>query len=659
MFFFAFELPFASSSSDFPYEKYENASCDAFQPLADSPEAPRRFSEGDLLDMNLDYYKSLSTEAWEYTENNAVNVPYLPTSNAKMARAYARAVIAYFADMCESGKVSVDEPVYLLELGAGHARLSYNLLIELKRRRFYLDNRCGKDFRYVVVLAEFSSENFEYYASSRELGEYIHRGELDYTVFAAGSDADSFHLERSDITLSRNSPSGNPIVIIANYILDSLPNDAFRYTAECGLEQVLEKVYTHSDTPQEKSAKLLDRLWMRWFFKTANPSSYYNAYGDDTDPELASNLNLVLQKLTKTFQDESMPLFPCKSNAWLPEHEHPNQCVVPSHPENTRPPYAEMEKGSCKGSFLVPIGAIKTFTNIKRLARGGNILLLAADKGYDEVESFKWACVPHIAFHGSISWMVNFPAISLWFQQNGGKSFLKGVDQTLGTFSTHAFVLAPDEKGDGGPVTPNFDLAWYEATESGDHPGDFTEVLNVFTRLSRELKSLPKDHETVLDADDRVDLSLQFLRASNFDPKVAKAVIGYLLDEVKIQKMSGVSKNAITNGLRRSAEHIFLMKREGDVMFEYGRYFYSIGKFKYAIEFYLKSIDDHGDSGITFYNIALSYYYLEEWQEAIVWFEKNLALRPKHRKSIHYLAKASKELVELSSSGKVMNKEEL
>ena len=80
-----------------------DVSCTDFVPLVD---APQRLSESIVLDLSQEYYASQGKEAFA-----SGTVPYFISSNAKVARAYARSIVAYAADLCAMRKLDFDAPV--------------------------------------------------------------------------------------------------------------------------------------------------------------------------------------------------------------------------------------------------------------------------------------------------------------------------------------------------------------------------------------------------------------------------------------------------------------------------------------------------------------------------------------------------------------------
>ncbi|CAE8587877.1 unnamed protein product, partial [Polarella glacialis] len=70
---------------------------------------------------------------------------------------------------------------------------------------------------------------------------------------------------------------------------------------------------------------------------------------------------------------------------------------------------------------LVPIGGFKLLEAVGRLS-GNRLLFLVGDKGHQDPAEFKGWRAPHLAVHGSFSFMVNFDALRIFFEHLGGFS---------------------------------------------------------------------------------------------------------------------------------------------------------------------------------------------------------------------------------------------
>ena len=95
-----------------------------------SRSADTRLSESALWDMIARYFRERGVDAW-------AQVPFYPTSNMFVAEAYAELILAFLLDL--RPHMNPEEPVYVLELGAGTGCFSYRCLRALKRKmRFSL-----------------------------------------------------------------------------------------------------------------------------------------------------------------------------------------------------------------------------------------------------------------------------------------------------------------------------------------------------------------------------------------------------------------------------------------------------------------------------------------------------------------------------------------
>ena len=77
---------------------------------------------------------------------------------------------------------------------------------------------------------------------------------LDFAIYDANADQSITLLDKG-VTLSPSAPSTNPILVIANYVFDSLKYDVYRFSSDGCLQEGL--VSTWSDLPPENAKVLL------------------------------------------------------------------------------------------------------------------------------------------------------------------------------------------------------------------------------------------------------------------------------------------------------------------------------------------------------------------------------------------------------------------
>eukprot|EP01037_Dinobryon_pediforme_P024283 gene24283-26029_t len=175
------------------------------------------FRQSLLWELQRSYFNERGAHAWRDEE-----VPHYITSNPTIARAYAETVFAFYLDRQRLSPA--DEPLYICELGAGSGRFGFHFLTHLSmlcdRSRKKLDN-----FRY--VLSDFTQSNLDAWRAHPHFQEWFNSGVLDIALFDVGvSDTLALQVIGATLTASRLQ---HPLVIIANYLFDGVPQDLFYF----------------------------------------------------------------------------------------------------------------------------------------------------------------------------------------------------------------------------------------------------------------------------------------------------------------------------------------------------------------------------------------------------------------------------------------------
>ncbi|KAF8822718.1 tetratricopeptide repeat-containing protein [Cardiosporidium cionae] len=214
------------------------------------------------------------------------------------------------------------------------------------------------------------------------LKKLIRKGWLDYALFDGNTKDTRIQLRISGEVI----PLGNPLVVIANYVLDSLLTDAWRLTPGGKAERALISLYSTEDNPDITKTDIMNRISLGWAWETVD-------------------LSLL---------EESMPL---SDEAAL--HVSPSEYLcVDKHILSVIKKYKNLEQPM---SFVLPVGAFSLFQTLLKVS-GYSLFCLVGDKGYPSYEEFIGHRDPHIAIHGSISFMVNLDAIRSYFDCIGGFS---------------------------------------------------------------------------------------------------------------------------------------------------------------------------------------------------------------------------------------------
>jgi putative S-adenosyl-L-methionine-dependent methyltransferase len=182
-------------------------------------DTPAPFSRSRVWDLQRAYYEREATEAFAQVPHQIVDNPYV-------ARAFARAIVGFVRD-CARGGLDPAQPLYVVELGAGAGRFAHGCVRELGERLAQLPLAVPE---LVYVMTDLGEATLGEWAANPGLEDE----RLDFARFDATADM-PLELRRRGTVLER---SANPMVLIANYVFDSLPADAFAAGAD-GLEELL------------------------------------------------------------------------------------------------------------------------------------------------------------------------------------------------------------------------------------------------------------------------------------------------------------------------------------------------------------------------------------------------------------------------------------
>ena len=321
--------------------------------MAQSPtilESDVPFSQSVIWRLQREFYVQRGIKAW--TEDQ---VPQFITNNPFIAEIYARIVFNFVGDC---GDVSTTQPLRIFELGAGVGKFSYLFL----RKLTDLLRKKGLDpgiIRYCMT--DCSESLIETWRSNNYLGEFVSGGILEFERFQVGDEIHSRFL----------SSSSGPLVLIANYVFDSLPQDAF----EIKDGQIFETLVSTSEN------------------------------------ETAGNKTLSgLQRSHK-----NVPLQPQR------------------YPDGSWNKILDLYRSRlATGLVFFPSAVLQALQEFRKFS-DRRMLVLAADKGFaHEEELALLQGPPTIEFHGPncFSQMVNLDAIGKYVQATGGSPLLPDKHST-------------------------------------------------------------------------------------------------------------------------------------------------------------------------------------------------------------------------------------
>ena len=336
--------------------------------------------------LQREFYVQRGLKAW--TEDL---VPSYITNNPFIAEIYAQIVAGFIADCMnlpqkDSRPLSPENPLRILELGAGTGKFSY---LFLRKLTTLLQARKIPPQIARYSMADCSDSLLAAWRSNPCLAEFVNAGILEFQLHRAEEGTPS--LAAATRTSDSARQAAGPLVVIANYVFDSLPQDAF-IIADGTISEALVttkgvKAVERAGSSEDKAAKLSD---LQLFFRNVpTPPGRY----------------------------------PDKSWNEILEHYR------------SRLPAA---------TVLFPSAALDLLQQLSQ-SSDGRMLVLAADKGF--VREDDLALVqgpPHMEFHAAsqcFSQTVNFDAITRYFYGLGGDWLLP--QKHFSSLNICAFIARP------------------------------------------------------------------------------------------------------------------------------------------------------------------------------------------------------------------------
>ncbi|MCM3133778.1 tetratricopeptide repeat protein [Paenibacillus polysaccharolyticus] len=312
-----------------------------------------RFSEAPVWDWQRAYYEQMGLEAWENHQ-----VPQYITSNPFIATAYAEMIFSFLQDLAIQG--GQHEMVTIIELGAGAGRLAHQVLNKLSA----LKEIAGMDlppFRYVMT--DLAMENVTGWKEHPSMQAYIEQGILDFARFDAIRDTE-LNLIISEKTVTQGDLQ-QPLLLIANYFFDSIPQDLI-YIGEGQVFECDLLVELPQHAAEQKPAEILEKMTLQYNYRPAPD------YTEETYP-----------------YSELISLY-----------------------------RAELEDSH----ILIPSAGLGCLERLSKLSRSGYVLI-TADKGDHRLDYWKYAEPPEFALHGSFSLSANYHAIKAVMEQQGASTY--------------------------------------------------------------------------------------------------------------------------------------------------------------------------------------------------------------------------------------------
>ena len=523
-------------------EKPEQPKTEAPAPPRHVLEEKRRLSRSMLWKLQRTCYGAQAQQAW----HGPAKVPWFVTSNSFVAAAYARTMIGFLRDVVSPeapfGATDPTQPLYVVELCAGSGHFGFlfaNRLLAMKEALPALERL---HVRYVMT--DLVKANVDGWAAHERMKPLVERGVLDFATFDLENDTE-MRLLVSGETLAPGSLR-NPMGVIANYAFDSTLQDAFRVRGGILHEALLSILSTERGDAEKPDAETLKRL---------------------------------------TFRYDSLPIE-------LPYYREPLLDGI----------LARYRDRLGDTSFLLPVGGLRALTSLSTLTKG-RLFLLSADKGLVREEEFTNPEDPQLAAHNQVfSLMVNYHAIGLWFEEQGG--FALHVPSRDVRLRASGFVLG---------AAPG------RAPETTHAFGEALARFGVYDYVSLATTLRPKEGFAP-----SLEAVLAALRLSDFDYHVFLSNASLLAK--LCPKATQPLKRDLLAALERVWESFYPMDR--DLPFEIARVLMALERPMDALRFYKESRRLFGEHEATYFNTGLCLYRLQQRREALQMIERALVLKP-------------------------------
>jgi len=538
---------------------------------------PTRLSKSILYDLISNFYSRNGIKCWSER-----GVPHFITSNAFVAKCYVHIFAGFIADCflegCEneSGlRLDANEKLYIIEIGAGFGKFAFyflKILHEISSTlRFPMNRIC-------YVMTDIVQSNIDFYKTQQNLKPFIDEGIIDFGRFDATADV-SLTLQVSGVEISSKNPAVNPIVFITNYVFDSLPNDIFQVRDSQLYEGLITLGSCRENETDPNDPKFMEFMQNKFTYKRIkNELEYYlNCEGKKT--ELEFQLSLILNFYKQYFSE-------CSG------------------------------LGDAAASFILPVGGMKMLYNLSKLCEN-RMIMITSDKGTFNPDNFYGLKDPFIAVDGTLSLMVNYHALRLYFLKQGGLVLHNKVDDA--NLNTSCFISSGPKKDEAtiphaedvlDSVSdkrlkrfPNCVLAFDDLISFG--PGDFY-------RLQQRIGSFA--YPSIRDVN-------MVLNVSNWDPDIYFKFRETILHCFFAANLD-VRKDLLKN-IDKVWSNFFYFHLSNDIAFELGRFYFGCGSFKKSISYFEKSIDLFGCHHITLHNMGLAYHCLGNRDKAEHYFRKS------------------------------------
>ena len=192
-----------------------------------------RFDESIIWSLLHRFYMEAGPAAW----SNKI-VPQRSTSNAFCADTYASIVASFFKELLAEGN---SQPPLVIELGGGSGRFAWQFLNRLFNYHFSDEDPCPE---FTYLLTDGSEKNIAGWRQKERFAPLVESGVLDFAHLLVEPDP---VIRKQDGDLKPADLADRPVIIIANYLFDSIASNMLRIR-----DHQIEQVFVQTESTERK-----------------------------------------------------------------------------------------------------------------------------------------------------------------------------------------------------------------------------------------------------------------------------------------------------------------------------------------------------------------------------------------------------------------------
>ena len=249
------------------------------------------------------------------------------------------------------------------------------------------------------------------------------------------------------------------------------------------------------------------------------------------------------------------------------------------------------QKNIKSSNVLIPIASLRSIAHLFDIS-DNDCFIIASDKGKTLLSEIDHAEEPHIAFHGSVSFNVNFDAITRYIMQYQGEAYIPEPRRGIRTV---LYLNAPQKLNQ----CPKLQQEIAESVE-GFSPADYFLCYRYFI----ESKSLPSLNTL------NAQLAFCLYDTHVFNkllPNILKAISG----------SSVLARKKLRDNLERVAASFYFIPNCHDIFYSLSECYFAMQDYSQAALYLTQSQQIFGDNAVTLFNLSLCEIKLNKLSSAI------------------------------------------